>query len=62
MSAQLSEESAINGFSKKNENCQWSFLGEAQPRRDKRHFLVEVYITFFRRPHERQSKRHHWKI
>jgi hypothetical protein len=37
------------------------FLVEAQPRRDKRHFLPEVHITFFRRPHELQNKRHHWK-
>jgi hypothetical protein len=30
-----------------------SFLTEAQPR----HFLAEVRIKFFRRPHELQSKR-----
>jgi hypothetical protein len=38
-----------------------SFLSEAQPRlktgEDKKHFLAEVDITFFRRPHELQSKR-----
>jgi hypothetical protein len=29
---------------------------------DKTHILAEVYIEFFRRPHELlQSKRHHWK-
>jgi hypothetical protein len=42
-----------------------SFLAEAQPRletsEDKRHFLADVHINFFRRPHEPQSKRHHWK-
>jgi hypothetical protein len=27
----------------------------------KRHFLGEVHITFFRQPHELQSKRHHLK-
>jgi hypothetical protein len=41
------------------------FLAEAQPRldnrEDKKHFLGEVHITFFRRPYELQSKRHHWK-
>jgi hypothetical protein len=26
---------------------------------DKRHFLAEVHIKFFRRPHELQNKRHH---
>jgi hypothetical protein len=40
-----------------------SFLAEAQPRLetgdDKRHFLAEVQIRFFRRPHELQSKRYH---
>jgi hypothetical protein len=39
-----------------------SFLAEAQPRfetgKDERHFLGKV--TFLRRPHELQSKRH-WK-
>jgi hypothetical protein len=42
-----------------------SFLAEAQPRLktgdDKRHFLAEMFIKFFKRPHELQSKRHHWK-
>jgi hypothetical protein len=42
-----------------------SFLAEAQPRlktgKDKRHFFAEVHIKFFRRPHELQSKTHHWK-
>jgi hypothetical protein len=37
------------------------FLAEAQPRleidEDIRHFLSEMYITFFRRPHELQSKK-----
>jgi hypothetical protein len=28
---------------------------------DKRPFLVEVHIKFFRRSHELQNKRHHWK-
>jgi hypothetical protein len=43
------------------------FLGEAQPRlglktgEDKRHFLAQVHIKFFRRPFELQSKKHHWK-
>jgi type IV secretory pathway VirD2 relaxase len=36
------------------------FLAEAQPRldnrEDKKHFLGEVHITFFRRPYELQSK------
>jgi hypothetical protein len=32
------------------------FLAEAQPR-IKRHFLAEVYINFFRHPHELQSKK-----
>jgi hypothetical protein len=38
------------------------FLVEAQrdlkTGEDKRHFLAEVHIKFFRRPHELQSKRH----
>jgi hypothetical protein len=37
-----------------------SFLAEAQPRletgEDKRQFLAEVYIKFFRRPHELTTK------
>jgi hypothetical protein len=41
------------------------FLAEAQPRlktgEDNRQFLAEVHILFFRRSHELQSKRHHWK-
>jgi hypothetical protein len=42
------------------------FLAEAQPRlktgEDNRQFLAEVHIpTIFRRSHELQSKRHHWK-
>jgi hypothetical protein len=41
------------------------FPAEAQPRletgEDKKHFLAEVHMKFFRRPHELQSKRHHWK-
>jgi hypothetical protein len=40
-----------------------SFLAEAQPRletgEDKSHFLAEVHINSFRRPHKLQSKRHH---
>jgi hypothetical protein len=42
-----------------------SFLAEAQPRletgEEKRYFLAEVNIKFFRRPHELQDKRQHWK-
>jgi hypothetical protein len=38
-----------------------SFLAEARrgvkTAEDERHFLAEVHITFFRRPHELQSKR-----
>jgi hypothetical protein len=42
------------------------FRVEAQPRfetgEDKRDFLAEMHIpTFFRRPHELQSKKHHRK-
>jgi hypothetical protein len=37
-----------------------SFLAEAQPRlqtgEDKRHFLAEVHIKFFRGPHEVGTK------
>jgi hypothetical protein len=29
---------------------------------DKRHFLAEVHIKFFRLQHELQSKKHHWQI
>jgi hypothetical protein len=33
-----------------------SFLAEAQPRLENRHFLAEVYIKFFRRPHRTNYK------
>jgi hypothetical protein len=33
--------------------------GAAEAR--KRHFLAEVHIKFFTRPHELQNKRHPWK-
>jgi hypothetical protein len=40
-------------------------LAEAQPRlenkRGEKALFGEVHINFFRRPHELQSKRHHWK-
>jgi hypothetical protein len=43
-----------------------SFLAEAQPRlktgEDKEHFLAEVHIKFFKRPHELQSKNFIGKI
>jgi hypothetical protein len=33
-----------------------SFLAEAQPRLENRHYLAEVCINFFWRPHELQIK------
>jgi hypothetical protein len=51
-----------------NDMCCIFFVGvwaEAQPRlktgEDTKHILAEVHINFFRRPHELQSKQHHWK-
>jgi hypothetical protein len=39
-----------------------SFLAEAQPRlENRRGQKAQVHIKFFRRPHELQRKRHHWK-
>jgi hypothetical protein len=42
-----------------------SFLAEVRrglkTGEDKRHFLADVDITVFRRPHELQSKRNRWK-
>jgi hypothetical protein len=42
-----------------------SFLAEAQPRLDNRPGqkapFGREHIKYFRRPHELQSKRHHWK-